>query len=313
MLVLVQGSDTFRRREALDLACDARLARADRETGLHRLEATTVSPADLEDAVASPGLFVSTTVVWCANWSAAKGDLAASLIDLAERGLPDEVTILVDFDADKKPDARLVAAADEQVDCSPFKRPDQASAWLGAFAARQGIAVAPDGARALVATVGVDAGTLAAELEKLRDFADGAPVSAAMVQELTADGIAPQPYPWYDAIGTRSLRTAGPALAKVRTNSEFPGVRLVLGLGAHLAAIAAARAHLDAGTRPNEIVQALGGWGGDKALAQAKHWTQPAIDSALRACLEADLALKRGRPDDATLIALTARCCTTPA
>src|SRR5262249_8088527 len=154
-----------------------------------------------------------------------------------------------------------------------------------------------DVARALVECVGTDAGVLASEMAKLVTAVSDGPIAVAHVTELVASAVEETPYSWYHALAGRHTARAPGRLTPIMLNPEYPAVRLLIGLGAHLTQVAVARARLDAGEKASDVTRSLGGWMGERYVQQARSWTGQTIAAALVAVADADLAVKRGAND----------------
>jgi DNA polymerase III subunit delta len=286
------GDEDFLREEAIAKVVAAYLDPATRDFNLDQLRGGDVAGEQLASILATPPMMAEHRVVVLRE---AQG-LSVKAREGVEAAVkePSPGTILVlsaaipsgskaKFYETVKKHAVSVEFAALSVDDAP--------GWVMETAREElGVEVEPEAARALVSGVGVELGTLASELRKL----------AAYVQErkrVTLDdvravgGFVPRQdrWAWFDLVAERRYREALDALPVLLEQGEN-GVGLVIGMGGALLRVglvaAGGQGALERELKPFQK------WMARKVVPQAKRWTLPEVDEALRELLRTDRLLK---------------------
>jgi len=182
-------------------------------------------------------------------------------------------------------------------------RAGELAGWLRNLAAERGIALERNASDELARRVGgfvsegdVDRqrqGSLAAgELDKLALYRQAAPITVEDVRALVPEVIPDSTWAMTDAIADRRVDIAGPLLDRILESTPLPIVIVVL--HRRLRELLIAADHIAAGSRPPEIVKAIGGhpFRAQKLVEQAHRWTLPELDAALEGVLELDGMIK---------------------
>jgi DNA polymerase III delta subunit len=182
-------------------------------------------------------------------------------------------------------------------------RAGQLAGWLRNLAQERGLELEREAARELARRVGgfvaegdVDRqrqGVLAAgELDKLAIYRGREPIRADDVRALVAEVIPDSTWAMLDAVAERRVDVAGPLLDRLLDTSPLPVV--IVQLHRRLRELLVAADHAATGSRPAEIVKAIGGhpFRAQKLVEQARSWTLPELDAALEGVLELDAMLK---------------------
>jgi DNA polymerase III delta subunit len=182
-------------------------------------------------------------------------------------------------------------------------RPGELAGWLRNLAKERGIDLARDASDELARRVGgfvgegdVDRqrqGTLAAgELDKLALYRQAAPIGIDDVRALVPEVIPDSMWAMTDAVADRRADVAGPLLDRLLETEPLPVIVVVL--HRRLRELLIAADHVAAGTRPPDIVKAIGGhpFRAQKLVEQARRWTLPELDDALEGLLELDAMIK---------------------
>jgi DNA polymerase III subunit delta len=225
------------------------------------------------------------------------------------------------------PDAE-VASRSYAVDFQPLQ-PERVPKWLAHHARRLEVRLADGAAEHLAAATGYDLGTIRSELEKLAGLAETEPISAERVGELVGVRHGETLEDWVDAVlddRTDQALRLGP---RVLEQAGMSGVKMVTALGTALIGLSLARAHHDAGQRGGALERTLWerlralrpfGLGDWKAVVRrwsgvVAAWPAPRLRGAIRAALEADMALKSTRfsSDEDALTDLVLRLTPAPA
>jgi DNA polymerase-3 subunit delta len=168
---------------------------------------------------------------------------------------------------------------------------DDVPGWLMERAREtHGVEMDVEAARALGAAIGTNLGVLARELEKLTDFVGGR--QRITVEDVDAAGTklpSQDRWQWFDLVGGKRFEDARRALGVLLGQGES-GVGLVIGLTSHLLRLGVA---VEGGQRGLEAVLPVHQkWLAKRLGSQARKWTMPEIDHAVRGLLDVDRLLK---------------------
>ncbi len=197
-----------------------------------------------------------------------------------------------------------VAAAGGLVRELPALTRDKMEQWLGVRARELGVRLGPGAAQTLAQRVGayvregdVDRrrrSELAnGELEKLALYRPDAEISKEDVEALVPDAIPGSMWAFLDAVAARQQAVAS-GIAERLLAAGTPMPVLVGQLHRRLRDLIIVREHLDAGTRPPELVRRmrLPPFRAQKLAEQASTWTATALDAALGDVVGLDLRSK---------------------
>lgn len=176
--------------------------------------------------------------------------------------------------------------------------------WLGTRAADLGIRLGQGAAQLLAQRVGAHVregdvdrrrqSELAnAELEKLALYRPGGEASRDDVAELVPEAIPGSVWAFLDAVAAR--RGADASLLATRlTGSGTPLPVIVTQLHRRVRELVQVREHIDAGTRPPELIRVmrLAPFRAQKLTEQARAWDAASLDQALLGLVELDLRSK---------------------
>lgn len=168
---------------------------------------------------------------------------------------------------------------------------DEAPGWVMEHGREtHGVEVEPDAARALVGAIGVDLGTLAAEVRKLASYVhDRKRVTVDDVRAV--GGVLPRQdrWAWFDLVAEKRYRQALDTLPILLEAGES-GVALVIGISAQLLRVglvcAGGQGALERELKPYQK------WMARRIAPLAKRWTTEGIDAALAELLRTDRLLK---------------------
>jgi DNA polymerase III delta subunit len=132
----------------------------------------------------------------------------------------------------------------------------------------------------------------AAELDKLALYRQAAPIGIEDVRALVPEVIPDSTWAMTDAVADRRVDIAAPLLDRILESTPLPIVIVVL--HRRLRELLIAADHIAAGSRPPEIVKAIGGhpFRAQKLVEQAHRWSLPELDAALEGVLELDAMIK---------------------
>jgi DNA polymerase III delta subunit len=184
--------------------------------------------------------------------------------------------------------------------------------WIGVQASGRGITFAEGAPEHLAAATGYHLGTIQAELEKLSALPQGVPISREQVGELVGIRHGETVEDWVAAVLGGDTPRALRLVPRILEQSGMTGVKMVTQIGTSLLGIRLARAHHDKGSRSGGLERVLfdrlrqvrpfgiGNWRTTTGnwSRWAEGWSGPRLRGAIRAALEADMALKETRISD---------------
>ena len=312
------GPEEILKDEASRTIPDRALEPHERDFNLDQRTAQGLAPEELHALVNTLPMMANRRVVIIRDieaWKKKSGPREV-LLKYLENPSKDTVLVLVegapneekqrDWDPDE-----AIAARSYAVNFEPLP-PDRVIRWLGHHAKRLGIGFAEGAAEHLAAAVGYELGALRAELEKFASLAESEPITREQVGDIVGIRHGETLEDWVEALLSRD---AGRALAlgqRVLDQAGMSGVKMVSALGTALVGLRMARAHHDKGSRGGALERVLFerlrqirpfGLGDWKATVHnwsrwAEAWPATRLRAALRATLEADMALKGTRVTD---------------
>jgi DNA polymerase III delta subunit len=206
----------------------------------------------------------------------------------------------------------VAAVGGHVVEC-PIMTGARLEAWLVERATELGSSLEPAAARLLADRVGANVresdvdrrrrSELAdAELAKLALYRPGAVITRADVDALVDETIPGSTWAFLDAVGTRNGASAS-ALAERLLAEATPMPVLVSQLHRRIRDLLLVREHLDAGSRPPQIVKELKlqPFRAQKLSEQARRWSLEDLESAVEGLLALDLRSKGIALDGTTL------------
>jgi DNA polymerase III delta subunit len=202
-----------------------------------------------------------------------------------------------------------ISAAGGRVTEFPALSRDRMESWLTARARELDVELGPGAARALAERVGAyvregdvdrrrQSELANAELEKLALYRPGGTVTREDVAELVGEAVPGSAWAMLDAAGERRAADAAALLDRL-LGAATPLPVLISQLHRRLRELIVVREHLDAGTRPPELVRALKvqPFRAQKLAEQARAWPIGELEEALAALLDVDLLSKGIAPD----------------
>jgi DNA polymerase III delta subunit len=202
-----------------------------------------------------------------------------------------------------------VAAAGGRVAEYPALSRDRMEGWLASRAKELGVAFGPGAARVLAERIGAyvregdvdrrrQSELANSELEKLALYRPSGTISRDDVAELVSEAVPGSTWAMLDAVAGRRVKEATVLLERLLSQAT-PLPVLVSQLHRRLRELVIVREHLDAGTRPPELVRALKvqPFRAQKLAEQARAWEIQELEAALSGLLELDLLSKGIAPD----------------
>jgi DNA polymerase-3 subunit delta len=199
---------------------------------------------------------------------------------------------------------RAVGQAGGEVRAFRAPREGELAGWIGARAAELGVRLAPQAARELGRRVGgfvregdVDRqrqGALAvAELEKLALYRPDEMIGEEDVRALVPEVVPDSTWATLDAIAERRVTVAAPALDRLLESTPEPVI--LVQVHRRLRELIIAADHLASGGGHPALVKRLNAnpYRVQKLAEQARHWTVPELQAALRGAVDLDAMGKR--------------------
>jgi DNA polymerase III subunit delta len=321
------GEDDFLKDQAVRRVVEAAVDPATRDFNLEIRRASELDAESVESLLGTPPMMAERRVVVFRDVAALKKDARTALDRYLARPASDTVLVLV-APAGAKPDAKLQERTTE-VEFDGLTGA-QLPKWIEQYAERElGAAITAPAVALLQTAVGSDLPALAAELDKLASYANGAPIDEDAVSAIVGVRRGETLGDLLDLIAQRDAMGALAILEHVLQQQKTTGVYVVMMLTAQMLAIAWGRARRDAGMPLNRLAQDYFGflkenrhvypgrpWG-EAASAWTKAvpaWTLPELDRALQALLLADLTLKESRlsSEEQVLATLILELCGAP-
>ncbi len=225
-------------------------------------------------------------------------DLMAGWEPFVQRiaGLP-EAGILVLLDAELKatnPLLKLLSPLGEVTQCVP-PRTDELERWVLQRVGARGGRIGRDAARRLSILVGPDLWMLTAEIEKLVVYADGAPITPEMVDDMSAAGPAPSIFMLVDAIVERNESLARRRLDDMYNKGLSAGYVFTM-VARQIRLIAQIREARDrrGAPSPGGELAGLQPFALQRATQQASRYTETQARQAFERIVAADRAIKSG-------------------
>ncbi len=323
------GSEDILKDEAVRAIVDRALEPHERDFNFDQRAAQGLAPEELHTLVNTLPMLASRRVVIIRDIEAWKKKSAMHEVLQKYLANPAAETVLVlvegapnpDKDRNWAPDESLVARS-FAVEFEPLP-PERVVRWINFHAKRTNVAFGPGAAEHLAQACGYDLGTLRAELEKFSSLAGGDPVSRERVGDLVGIHHGETLEDWVDAVLGDDPARAVTLGGRVLEQAGMSGVKMVTSLGTALVGLRLARAHHDRGSKGGGLAKVLwerfrvvrpfgiGDWKGtiNNLTRWAETWPAPRLRAALRATLEADMALKGTRVTDeaGTILGLTLR------
>ena len=253
----------------------------------------------------TPPLMAERRLVVVRDVAALKKDARKALDAYLARPSPDTVLALV-LPAGARLDKGLQAHDLAAVEYKPLAG-DAVEKWIAHQAeAELGGSITPEGASLLHAAVGADLPLLAAELDKLLSYTNGAEIDEAAVSAIVGVRRGETVGDFLDAVGERDTRRALQLLPQVLQQPKVSGVTLVMALATQFGALAWAQAARAEGLSAQRLeseffgfLKECGGYAG-RAWGEAvkawprqlRHWSAARLDAALADLLLADQLLK---------------------
>ena len=305
----LHGDDDFLKDQAVRDIVEKAVDPATRDFNLEIRRGAELDAETLGTLLGTPPMMAERRVVVVRDVTALKKDARAMLDRYLARPASDTVLVLVSppgAKADKKLDD---ADGILSVDFAPLGG-DRLPKWIAHHAtANLGATITPGAVDLLQAAVGSELPQLAAELDKLASYANGAEIDEAAVAAVVGVRRGETLGDLLDRVADRDAPGALALVEHVLAQPKTTGVSVVIALATQTLAIAWARAARDRGLPASALEREFFGllketgafpsrpWGeAVKCWARSvQRWDQHSLERALDALLAADRALKESR------------------
>lgn len=326
---LLHGDDDFLKEAAVRQLTAAAVDPALRDFNCDVRRGGDLTAEALGSLLATPPVMAERRLTVVRDVGALKKDARKALDRYLERPASDAVVVLVLLAGAKENKDTKELLAHPAVTTVEYRHleGDQVTKWIAHHAeAELGGSITPEAAALLYSAVGNDLPQLAAELDKLLSYTNGAEIDEAAVTAIVGVRRGETLGDFLDAVGARDARQSLFLLPHVLNQPKLSGVQIVMALTTQTLALAwgqAMRAEgLPASRLEGEYFTLLksgasypGRSWGEAARAWARnvrHWSPLALDRALDALLAADLALKESKvsSEEQILTSLVLTLCT---
>lgn len=317
MIIYLHGPDSYRSTQKLTEIKEKFIREVDQsKLNLTILDGTTVSVDDLNTAVSAAPFLARKRMVVVKNLitGVKKKELHEAVVELIKtRGLSTSADVIVVFweDAEVGATNPLAKALKKEKLAQEFASLSglELERWISAHAKEGGTAIEPAACRTLAAAVGSDLWRMDSELTKLAAYANGQPITAAMVSEQVRSTFDDSIFNLIDAIGTKQREKALLLLSQHIHNGEHElGILAMLEKHYRNLLVITDLQKKKAVTK-DEIAKELSihPFVAQKALAQVRSYTPHQLHRIYDALVTADFDIKRGVSGELLLDILIAK------
>ncbi|MCC6318136.1 MAG: DNA polymerase III subunit delta [Gemmatimonadaceae bacterium] len=303
----IHGEDEFRKDDLLRSLSQAVVEPATRDFNFDSFRGADANAEQVESLLRTPPMMASRRAVAIRDTGSLKKDTRATLERYLERPSPDSVLVLVALAGTKKEEPfadRAVSVLVEPLEGEALQ------AWLIEHArAVHGVTLSKPAASALVSNAGADTVLLAAELDKVVSYANGASINERTVDTVVGKRAEASLGELLDHVAVRDLPSALAAVEPVLAQPRSTAVSVIMALTAQTLALQWGVAARERGLAPHrmqgEFMNLLKATGmspmrpwGDATRAWARgvaRWDRVSLARAVRALRAADLGAKDSR------------------
>jgi DNA polymerase-3 subunit delta len=303
----ITGDDDYQKGDAVKQLIEAVLDPQSRDFNLDVRKASDLDEGTLGSLLSTPPMMAARRVIVVQEVGALRKDARKALDDYLEDPAPDLLLVLTAASGSKADTALSRSATLLQFD--PLTG-DRIPRWIAHHATSAlGVRITEPAVELLQAAVGSDLHQLASELDKLASFTQGKEITEDAVVAIVGVRRGETQADLLDAVADRNVSRALELIPHILSQPKTTAVSVVMALSTQMIAIAWGRARLDDGMSRGQLAQeyfdllketsAFTGrsWGSATAVwaRAAERWSGQAIDYALEAMLEADIALKESK------------------
>ena len=293
------GDDDYVKNEEVKRLVEAAVDPATRDFNFETLRGPELDAESFGSTLSTPPMMADRRVVVVRDVGGLKKDARAMLDKYLKRPAPDLLLVLI-APAEAKVDRPLVNAT-TAIEFAPLKG-DRIPKWITYYVEHDLESTITDGAvRLLQEAAGTELAQLRIELDKLVTFTGGGAIDEAAVSAVIGVRPGETMGDLLDAVARRDAKAALAMLPAVFQQPKSGGVPIVMALTVQTLGIGWAQAVRERGGRPDmfALLKETGAycwrsWSEFSATCtkSANLWSPRAIDEAMAALLEADMALK---------------------
>ena len=303
----ITGEDDYQKDDAVRQLIEGALDPHARDFNLDIRPAADLDAETLGSLLSTPPMMAERRVVVVRDVGLLKKETRRAL-DEYLRNPATDLTLIFTSAGGAKTDTGLSAVA-TVLEFDPLTG-DRLPRWITHHATNDlGVRITPEAVELLQAAVGSDLHQLAAELDKLASFTQGAEITEDAVSAIVGVRRGETQADLLDAVADRNVSRALELVPHILSQPKTSAVSVVMALSTQMIAIGWGRARLDEGISRGQLAQqyfdllketgAFTGrsWGSATAVwaRAAERWSKEAIDFALDALLDADVALKESK------------------
>ena len=303
----ITGEDDYQKDDAVNQLVEAALDPQSRDFNLDVRKAAELDAETLGSLLSTPPMMAERRVIVIRDVGALKKDARRALDQYLAAPAPD-LLLLIIAAAGAKTDAGL-AEPSRTLQFDPLTG-DRLPKWIMHHATSDlGVTITEAAVELLQAAVGGDLHQLAGELDKLASFTRGAEITEDAVAAIVGVRRGETQADLLDAVADRNISRALELIPHILSQPKTTAVSVVMSLSTQMIAIAWGRAKLDDGSSRGQLTKqyfdllketgAFTGrsWGSAAGVwaRAADRWSGQAIDYALDALLDADVALKESK------------------
>jgi DNA polymerase-3 subunit delta len=305
MILFLHGPESYLLREKLQQITERARSQGTDDTNTAQFEAVEAELPALKEALQAAPFLTKQRLVIIRNLLLDRTAEEVEEITTVLENVP-ETTIAV-FCEIGEPDRRrhgfkaLTKAAEKTWQLG---RLDEGSAvrWVVQRAAKQDINIRPQAASELVRRIGTDLWSLSTELDKLTSAGDGE-ITEQLIEELVEADLPSDIFAMVDAIGRRDAKTALDHFKRLSDEGE-PALRTFAMIIRQFRILLSVQAAT--GQPPAALARILGlhPFVVQKAIGQAKHFTERELRDIYAELAELDYRFKTGQSEPETAIEL---------
>lgn len=303
----VIGEDEYQKDDAVRQLTDAALDPASRDFNLDVRRASDLDAETLGSLLSTPPMMSERRVIVVRDAANLKKE-ARKALDQYLAAPVKELLLILTTAAGVRTDAALSSDA-TVLQFDPLTG-DRIPRWITHHATNiLGVQITGSAVELLQAAVGSDLHQLAGELDKLASYSLGEEITEDAVSAVVGVRRGETQADLLDAVADRNVTRALELIPHVLSQPKTTAVSIVMALSTQMIAIAWGRAKLDDGITRGQLSKeyfdllketgAFTGrpWGSATAIwiRAAEKWSRPAVEYALDALLEADIALKESK------------------
>jgi DNA polymerase-3 subunit delta len=302
------GEDDFQKEDAMKQLIEAAIEPGMRDFNMEVKRGSEFDARSLDAALSAMPMLADRRVIVIRDAGTLRKDARKVLDAYLTKPSPDVLVLIVETSGAKTDKDLAANSTPLEFD---YLTADRIPRWIAHHAATEfQIKISTDAADLLQTAVGTDLHQLVSELDKLASYANGREIQESDVTAVVGIRRGETMADLLDQVAMRNAHRSMELLSHILAQPKTTGVQLVMALSTQTIALAWGHAKrqegLSSGRLQSEyftLLKQSGApytgrtWGSAAAAwaAAVDRWTGPALDRALDALLDADVALKESR------------------